>query len=119
MYVVLHSDLCVMLCLCMCIAVKSSLTNAEMEYALQFWGSLPISIGINSPAAGKGVGSFVNRIVRNAGIDDDISDDHRTPNCVLGYNRLAGGVYYLRASKDIKPGQVLVTMYGSGGHRYG
>ena len=98
MYVVLYSDLCMMLCLYMCIAVKSSLTNAEMEYALQFWGSLPISIGINSPAAGKGVGSFVNRIVRNAGIDDDISDDHRTPNCVLGYNRLAGGVYYLRVT---------------------
>ena len=96
----------------------SELTASEKGYALRFSGNLPISVGIDTPSEGKGVASFVNRIVRNAGFDDDIPEEYRDPNCMLGYNR-EDAVYYLRACQDIKPGRVLVTMYGSGGHRFG
>ena len=96
----------------------SELTAAERGYALKFSGNLPISIGIDAPAAGKGLASFVNRIVRNAGRDDDIPDDYLRCNTVLGYDK-HDATYYLVASRAINVGEVLVTLYGSGGQRFG
>ena len=88
---------------------QSELTTAEKGYALQFSSNLPISIGIDTPAAGKGLASFVNRVVRNAGRDDDIPDDYLRCNTVLGYDK-HDATYYLVASRDIKRHDVLVTL---------